>query len=253
MAQTAALVEALKRELRARKLNYAGVAKHLGLSEASVKRMFSRHEFTLARIDRICDYLKLEFSDLARGLAPEAASLSQLTPEQEKQFVDDPKLMLVGLCVLNHWPFERIVRTYDLSEAECVKLLVKLDRLKFIELMPGNRIRVLASRAFSWIPDGPIQRLFKQELGQDFLRSSFAGDAEALVLVNGTLSRASVAALLGKLRRVAAEFAEMRIDDARLPHAERVPLTLLVAARPWEPAYLGRYRRRPKVVAEGKP
>ena len=54
MAQTAALVDAIKRELRARQLTYAQVARHLGYSEAGVKRMFSRGEFTLERIDRIC-------------------------------------------------------------------------------------------------------------------------------------------------------------------------------------------------------
>lgn len=244
MAQTVALVEALKRELRARQLTYAQVAKHLGLSEAGVKRMFSRAEFTLERIDRICEFLGMEFSDVARGVGGPEAVLSRLTEEQEKELVADPRLMLVALCTLSQMPFDKIVGTYELTEAECVRLLARLDRLKFIELLPNNRIRLLASRAFAWIPDGPIQRLFKSQLNQDFLRSGFGGANEMLVLVNGTLSKASVAALMTRLKRVAGEFAEMRIDDARLPHAERVPLTLLVAARPWEPEYLGRYRRR---------
>lgn len=244
MAHTAALVEALKRELRARKLTYAQVAGHLAMSEASVKRMFSRNEFTLDRIDRICEFLGVEFSDVARSVAGPEAVISHLTDEQEKELVADPRLMLVALCTLSQMPFEKIVGSYALTEAECVKLLARLDRLKFIELLPNNRIRLLASRAFAWIPDGPIQRLFKSQLGQDFLRSGFGGDNEMLVLVNGTLSKASVGSVLGRLKRVASEFAEMRIDDARLPHAERTPITLLVAARPWEPEYLGRYRRK---------
>ena len=41
MSQTAAVVEALKRALKARKLTYAQVARTLKLSEASVKRMFA--------------------------------------------------------------------------------------------------------------------------------------------------------------------------------------------------------------------
>ena len=48
MARTAALVESLKRELRARNITYAAVARRLGMSEASVKRMFSQREFVLA-------------------------------------------------------------------------------------------------------------------------------------------------------------------------------------------------------------
>lgn len=244
MAHTAAFVDALKRELRARQLTYAQVAKHLQMSEASVKRMFSRNEFTLERIDAICAFLGVEFSDVARTVAGPEAVISRLTEEQEKELVADPKLMLVALCTLSQMPFEKIVGTYELTEAECVKLLVRLDRLKFIELLPNNRIRLLVSRAFAWIPDGPIQRLFKQQLNQDFLRSGFGGAQEMMVLVNGTLSKASLDAVMNRLKRVASDFAEMRIDDARLPHTERTPITLLVAARPWEPEYLGRYRRK---------
>ena len=41
--------EALKRELRVRGITYASLAPQLQLSEASVKRMFSRRDFTLRR------------------------------------------------------------------------------------------------------------------------------------------------------------------------------------------------------------
>ncbi len=55
MTQAAALIEALKRTLKARKMTYGQVAKGLRMSEASVKRMFSRTHFTLERLDRICE------------------------------------------------------------------------------------------------------------------------------------------------------------------------------------------------------
>jgi DNA-binding Xre family transcriptional regulator len=244
MAQSAALVEALKRELRARKRTYADVARHLRMSEASIKRIFSRGDLTLARVDKVCEMLGMEFSDLARAIDGPGAVISRLTEEQEKELVADPKLMLVALCALNQAPYERILREYEFTEAELVRLLARLDRLKFIELLPGNRYRLLASRAFSWIPDGPIHRLFKTDACQDYFRADFDGEDEMLVLVNGTLSKASVASVLARLKRAASDFAEMRIDDARLPFAERRPMTLLIAARPWEPAFVAAYRRR---------
>lgn len=253
MAHSGALVEALKRELRARRINYAAVAKHLALSEVTVKRMFSRNEFTLARLDKVCALAGLEFSDLARGVASDAAVISQLSYEQEKEFVADPRLMLVGLGALNRWSFERIVKTYEISEAECVQLLARLDRLKFIELLPRNRIRLLVSRAFAWIPDGPIQRLFKEMLQRDFFHCAFSGKNELLLLVNGYLGSASIAALLAGLKRIAADFAEMRIDDAQLPPGERSALTLVIAARPWEPAIFGRLRRERPAGSPRKP
>jgi DNA-binding Xre family transcriptional regulator len=244
MAQTAALVEALKRELRARKRTYADVARHMAMSEATVKRIFSKGELTLSRVDKICELLGVEFSDLARGVANEGAVISRLTEEQEKDLVADPKLMLVALCALSQIPFERILRDYDFPEPECVRLLARLDRLKFLELLPGNKYRLLVSRAFSWIPDGPIQRLFKHRLNQDFFKSNFAGENEMLVLMNGTPSMASVVNIVSRLKRVASDFAEMRIDDAKLPYAERRAVTLLIAARHWEPEFFSKYKRQ---------
>jgi hypothetical protein len=251
MARTAALVDALKRELRARNITYAEVAKRLAMSEASVKRMLSQKEFSLSRLDAICELAGIEASDLARGLGARDAVISQLTREQEGEFVADEKLMLVALCVLNHWSFERIVGEYDIDAAQCTRLLARLDRLKFIELMPGNRIRLLASRAFAWIPDGPIQRLFKQRVQGEFFDSRFDREDELFVLANGALSRPSLATLLARLRKTAAEFSEMRSDDAALPAAERLPITLLVAARPWLPQFLQKYRRKRARAAQG--
>ena len=244
MARTAALVDSLKRELRARNITYAAVAARLGMSEASVKRMFSRKAFTLARLDAICELAGMEFSDLARTLSSQDAVISQLSYEQEKEFVDNHKLMLVALCTLNHWSFQQIVAVYDLDAAECTRLLARLDRLKFIELMPNNRIRLLVSRAFAWIPDGPIQRLFKEQVHGDFFGSRFDGDDELLVLNNAALSRSSVSTLLARLRKTAAEFCGMRSDDASLPLRERAPVTLLLAARPWFPEFLRVHRRQ---------
>src|SRR5688572_31280162 len=244
MARTAALVDSLKRELRARGITYAAVAKRLAMSEASVKRMFSRREFTLSRLDAICELAGMEFSDLARSLSAPDAVVSQLTYEQEKELIENHRLMAVALSTLNHWNFEQIVSFYDIDAAECTRLLARLDRLKFIELMPNNRIRLLVSRAFAWIPDGPIQRFFKANGVGDFFRSSFDGEDELMVLANGALSRSSMGALFARLRKTAAEFSAMRSDDAPLPSSERAPVTLLLAARPWLPDFLRKYRRK---------
>jgi len=241
MARTAALIDALKRELKARAITYGALARHLAMSEASVKRMFARKEFTLSRLDRICELAGIEFSDLVRGVSSGDAVILQLTYEQERELVADRRLMLVALCTLNHWSFEDIV-SHGIPPAECIRLLARLDRLKFIELLPNNRVRLLVSRAFSWIPDGPIQRFFKEQ-ALDFFRSRFDGENELLLLANGALSRRSAAVLLARLRKTAAEFSAMRGDDAELPARERVPVTLLLAARPWEPEALRKLRR----------
>jgi len=246
MAHSGALVDVLKRELKTRGVTYAQVARKLGLSEASVKRMFSRREFTLKRLDQVCQLTHSDFSDLTRILNREETLLSQLTHEQEKEIASSLKLFLVAVCALNHVTPAQIVETYEISQAECVQLLLKLDRIGFIRLLPGNRIRLLVSRDFAWLPDGPIQRFFKQHAHGDYVRSRFDRPDEYFVAVNGMLSDGSRAAMVARLKRIAREFSELHNDDVRLPPAQRQNMTMLVAIRHWElQAFLDLRRKKP--------
>ena len=246
MSQTAAMVEALKKVLRARKLNYARLAKALGLSEATVKRMFSKNDFSLERFERVCELADVSLSEVARELDSERNYLSRLATEQEKEIVGNPKLFLVAVCALNHLTLEQMVESYDLSKTECIQLLVRLDRIRFLELLPNNRIKLKVSRTFSWLPDGPIRRFFLDRAEREYFRSSFAAAGEHMAVINGMLSKASTERLIARLRRVAAEFAEMHDDDKRLPLGERRPASLLLAVRPWELDAFHQLRRRRK-------
>ena len=245
MAHTAALVEVLKRELRSRGVTYADLAAKLKLSEASVKRMFSRRDFTLKRLDEICRSAQIEFAELARAVVRDDTLLSHLSYEQEQEIVSDRKLFLVAVCALNYVTFDQIVETYDITPAECVQLLSKLDRLKFIELLPGNRIKLLVSRTFSWLPDGPIQRFFNNQAHNEFFRSRFNRPDEFMLVVNGMLSTTSSADIVNRLKRITREFSDLHNDDSRLPLGERSPMTLLVAVRHWQLQAFAELRRGP--------
>ncbi|MFO1324020.1 MAG: helix-turn-helix transcriptional regulator [Burkholderiales bacterium] len=243
MAQTVALVDALKNVLKARGITYASLAKKLGLSEASVKRVFATRSFTLERLDRICEVLEIEITDLARMVLHEPHSPAQLTREQEKELVSDPKLLLVAVHALNHWTFDQILETYALTKAECIRLLARLDRLGVLDLLPNNRIRVRVARTFAWLPDGPIQQFFRRQLQSDFFQSRFDQPGEAMVFVSGMLSRTSNAVVQSRIRRMSAEFAELHNQDVELPLAERSGTNLLIAVRPWVPELFLRLQR----------
>jgi len=244
VAASTALIDALKQALKAQGVTYARVARTLGLSETSVKRMFSRRDFTLKRLDRVLELAGVELADLARPQARPDRLISRLTPEQERTIVSDKKLMLVALCAMNQFSLEKIIRTYNLSEAECIRLLVRLDRLGIIRLLPGNRIRLLLSRMFSWLPDGPMQQYFKAQAQDEYFRSRFDGPGELMLFVNGRLSKSSREAMLARLRRVASDFAESHNEDARRSVEERSGMSMMLAIRPWELSAFGELRRR---------
>jgi transcriptional regulator with XRE-family HTH domain len=244
MTASATLIDALKQSLKAQGLTYAKVARGLGMSEASVKRMFSRRDFTLKRLDRVLELAGLELGELTRSFKSQDKLTSRLTPQQERTIVSDEKLMLVALCALNQMPLEKMIANYELSEPDCIMLLVRLDRLGIIRLLPGNRYRLLLSRTFSWLPDGPMQQYFKAQAQGDYFRSRFDGADELMLFVTGRLAKGSREAILSRLRKVAAEFAEMHNDDVRQPLKDRIGVSMLVAIRPWELSAFSELRRR---------
>jgi len=245
MAQTTAIVKALKDVLKARGMTYAKLAKGLGISEASVKRVFASRTFTLNRLDEVCGLLGIDITDLTQMVRAESESPVQLTWEQEKQLVLDPKLLLAAVHALNHWSLNDIVDNYRFTKAECVQLLTRLDKLGIIDLMPNNRIRVRVARNFAWLPDGPIQQYFRAQIQADFFRSRFDGSGEWMAFVSGMLSHTSNAALQSRLRQVASEFSDLHQQELQLPLGQRFGTSLLIALRPWSPESFKKLARVP--------
>jgi DNA-binding Xre family transcriptional regulator len=243
MSQRVALVGALKQALKARDMTYARLAKGLGLSEASVKRVFATGSLTLERLDRICELIGIEISDLARMVSQEVES-AQLSWEQEQGLVSDPKLLLVAVHAVNHWTFDELVESYTLTKAECIRLLARLDKLGIIDLLPNNKIRVRVPRDFAWLPGGPIQQYFRARIQNDFLRSRFDQEGELMLFVSGILSRSSNTVIQSRMRRLAAELAELHHQDLSSPRRERFGTGLILAMRPWTPQSFERFSRK---------
>ncbi len=230
----ATLIELLKRRLKAHGVTYAQVAARLDLSEASVKRMFSRQDFTLQRLEDVCRVIGIDVSELARELAEEQPRATHLTETQEREIVSDPKLFLVALCAVGNWTLEQIVDTYSIDRVECIGYLARLDKIGIIGLAPDNRIRPLIGSALTWLPDGPFQRYFRSRVEAEYLSSRFDRSDELFLFLNGMLSTKSTAELIARLRAVAADFAEMHRDDRALPLGQRHGTSVLLATRPWE-------------------
>ncbi len=243
MSQAVLLVDQLKRELKSRGITYAQLAKLIAMSEASVKRMFSQRNMTLDRVDEILAATGIEFSELTDHFDREQKRLTQLTPKQEAEVVNDPKLFLVSVCALNLMGYDEILSTYDLKEAELVGLLTRLDKLGFIELLPNNRFKLKVARTFSWVPNGPIMQAFKNNAA-DFFESEFTKTGEILFLLNGRLSLASRVALIDRLKRVAREFSEQHYEDSHLLATQREPVSLLIATRSWHLKAMAPYLRK---------
>lgn len=233
MAQTSALLKALKKELKANSLTYADVAKHLGLAQASIKRLFSEENISLARLDQICQMLNIEISDLVKTMNEQQGQIQQLSAEQEKEITKDINLLLITICVLNKWTMAEIMDHYQMPATECIQKLAKLDKLKIIDLLPGNRIKLLVDSNFGWRDNGPIQQFFQHAIGNEYFNSQFEHDEEILLVLNGMLSNQSNGEFQRKIKRLAREFEILNQEDSSLKLNDRNGVTAVLAIRGW--------------------
>lgn len=249
MSTTADLVTALKKEMKTAQMTYADLAATLGMAESSIKRMLSRGDMPLSRIDAICRVLKLDFADLARRVADAQPLLAQLTQEQERAVVADKKLLLVAICVLSQWTLEQIVTSYRLSEADAITYLAQLDRIGIITLRPLNRYSLKLAKAFRWWPHGPVMSYFRENALLDYFSGGFDGAGESLLLVHGSVSRSLAPVFVERLQRVAQDFAQQHLADQKLPETAREGYTLLLGMRRWEFEAFAALRRWDKPIA----
>jgi DNA-binding Xre family transcriptional regulator len=236
MSQSVLLVQALKQLLKSQHMTYNMVAKQLHLSEASIKRMFANNQLSLERIDALCEILGIEISDLLQKMQQMSKRITQLTFEQEKTIVSDRKLCLITICVVNQWTLQDILNYYILSENECIRYLAQLDKIKFIELLPKNKIKLLISPKFIWIPNGPIQKFFQQYILTDFIDSDFKNKNEEMICQFGMLTSESNALFRKKLQHLAEEFLVLAQQDMGESIQKRNGNACVLMIRPWAPA-----------------
>jgi DNA-binding Xre family transcriptional regulator len=234
MAQTKALIQTLKRALKAQGKTYADVATTLRLTEASVKRLFSEQSFSLSRLDQVCQMLELEITDLVKMMDQQQANLEHLSVEQEREISQDLTLLLITVCVLNRWTMAQITDFYRVDELQCVQKLVYLDRLKIIDLMPKNRIKLKVAPNFSWIDNGPIQQFFQEKIAHEYFTTRFTGEDEQLIVLNGMISKSSQAEFQRKITKLAKEFQDLNQEDVGLDFHQRKGTTVLLAMRGWD-------------------
>jgi hypothetical protein len=214
------------------------------VSEPTVKRDLARGDFTLSRLDEICDVLGVNIADLANDEPVRQLRITQFTKEQERALTADPKLVLLTYLLVNRWTLDDISQAIDLSENDLVRGLLSLDELGVVKFRPPRGVQLLTARNFTWRKDGPLHEFFLQRVVPEYFRMRFDGPGDEFYFVAGSLSQASRARFKSSLNRVTAEFEELSRQDARLPVTERQGCTAILALRDWQFAEFTRFKRK---------
>ncbi len=248
------IIDALRLHLKARNITYKELAQAIGLSEVSVKRLFTGGDCGLDRLEQICQYLHLEFRDLFKTTPRKRKLITRLSLAQEHEFANDQKLLMVAVCALNHWPVADIHKHLQFTRNQVQALLKRLDDMGFLEVQASDRYQLLVASSFGWISGGPIMQMV-QSVSDDFFNDGFEGNGEILKIMNMRVSRKAQEQLKARLEQIALEYEDQARADAHLPLEERPPLSVCIAVRTWVPKFmrdLYRLEARTKQTSKGK-
>ncbi len=243
MAQTQQLINTLKKQLRAHGKTYSDLAPALGLSEASIKRLFANNNFTLQRLETACEFIGLQLAELIALMEADQPLLQQLTLKQERDIASDITLLITTVSVINGYSFNHLTEQYQLSHNACIQKLAHLDRLKIIELLPGNRIKLLTAPNFHWQPNGPIQQFFLKHIEREFFTTRFEDKSEKLLVLNGLFSQEANAELQKKMEKLAHDFNTIIQKDKITTIDKRSGVTMVLAMRDWQYKFFKKYLR----------
>lgn len=233
LAQTRALVGALKKLLKSRGMTYRDLAHRLALSEPSVKRIFSEETFTLQRLEEICAVLEIDFFELAKLARGAASTVDEMSVDQEKALASDPHLLGVFYLLFNDWQPDDIHARYKLTRAEVLKLVLRLEKLGLVDLMPKDRVRLRVPKSLRLRRDGPVRARHGPAIVASFVEGDFEKAGGVFRFEVRELSKASVALLMRRLERLAAEFNEMAELDSYLPSGQRDTVGMALGLRPY--------------------
>ncbi len=230
----ARIINSLKRVMKSRQVTYRELAQRIHLSEASVKRIFSRATLTLARLDDICQALDIGLGELVRISSEQSTDAPEtLTLDQEKALAADRNLLACFYLLANGRSGRDVSVELGVDERAVRRWMVRLDALRLIEMRSKLRARTRAASVIAWRRDGPLRLLYEKQVRQEFLQAPFALAGEALHFLSAELSEASSKVLLRKMERMAGEFRDLAELDRTVPAKEKRSMAALLAVRPW--------------------
>ena len=229
---TAIIVDAIKRRLRAQGITYLALARRLKLSEPTVKRDLARGDFSLKRLDQICEVLGVTVAELANEEPARELRITRFTDAQERALTSDPKLVPLTYLLVNRWSLDEITDAIELSENDLVKALLALDEIGIVKFRPPRSVQLLTARNFAWRNDGPVHTFFLERVVPDYFRTKFDAPGDDFYFVQGRCRRhrrrdsspRSIAS-----RRNSRSWR----DRCTMPVSERHGCTAILALRDW--------------------
>jgi transcriptional regulator with XRE-family HTH domain len=228
------LIARLKQILKQRGLTYRNLAKDLGVSEAGVKRIFSKADGKISTLSIICGILGIAFSDLVASSDLGSLEIRYFTEEQDDYFVKHfDAYVFFNELVIRKKPFPVVQKELNLNTQTARKYLHQLDRLGLIELGPRDKIKIKVKEPIGFFKGGRLLELVRSHfirfMTDQFLRAKNDSGAIVLHTREWAFSRESFASFKSDMAKLIEHYDRFCARDHALLDASDLVLVNLIA------------------------
>jgi len=215
------IFDMLKRVMRARGMSYRDLGDRLGVSEPSIKRMFSQRDCKMSRLDRICDILDISLSDLEAGAERYDEDPISLGQDIELRFAEDVSLFTFFILLREGLSAERIGEAFGLDQFDLFFYARDLEAMALAEVGPGGAISRLEKRPIQFRHDGPLNRIHSA-LNIEFIRQCIETEARSFMTVSRQLRPETVRLIEEELNALRRKITTLARQDQLLSHTDEL-------------------------------
>jgi transcriptional regulator with XRE-family HTH domain len=143
-------------------LTYSELAKVLGLSHSSVKRIMASESLSLERISIIADWLGMTVFELFELARNKDSPIHTFTTAQDALLAKEGLAAYIFLQLLVGFSVDEIKKRDEISDAKMFGILRKLDQVELIQLNPDTKILVRTRGPFAWREQGSMDRKYSK-------------------------------------------------------------------------------------------
>ncbi len=146
--------------LKKRGSGYAELGEALDLTVPAIKRLMTKGDFTISRVEKIAGWFGLTLFEFMSIAKDSVVRPYQFSEAQENILAKKSSALYLLLLLGAGLPLHEAQERAQVSEKQLQSDLFTLDKLGAIELGLENKVRIIARGPYKWIPGGPLQKKF---------------------------------------------------------------------------------------------
>lgn len=157
--------EAIKFLLKKNAKSYQDLSDEIDVSLSTVKRMLSNDAFSLEKLGKILNWLKVDFADLQMVIDTFSDKKEYVfTKEQEDFLASDIRFYNYMSKIISGMTPGEIKEKYDLSEVRNQTFLIELEKRGLIYVTPSGEVN--SNYKTTWSARGPIKKALVEKVNK---------------------------------------------------------------------------------------